>query len=249
MSFNLKHELHKMSGTWNKVKDYVPAAAGIAAAALMPASAPAILGYGLAAAGIGATSNSLAKKAQKEAEARQNQYNIEAEQREFEYTKQLNDLANAYNTPEAQMDRYIKAGINPYMASVSSGTQGSAGSVSTHATQATPFETLPQSMQRSFAIASAGMDLKERLLGLQAQTIRNEYLPAQIQATLENMVANSSLAKYSALTAEHDWNIIKNQKITTSKESGFLPRVDRLFTKGSSNLNDAYNEAMSRSWW
>lgn len=213
---------------WSKIKNFVPAVAGVTAAALTGgATAPLI-----ASAGLGLTSSMVNKDAQ-----------IDAEKREYEYTKQLNAEMNAYNTPEAQMERYIKAGINPYMASVSSGTQGSAGSVSTSSTNP------GAGFDRAVAIANAQADLKAKALANDAKKIENSYLPAQIEATIAESINKSALLKNQTLTQgitsdimNHDWNIIKNQSNTSSKETGLWPRLDRLFGKVQSNLNNAYNE-------
>ena len=87
---------------------------------------------GVIAAGIGAAGNVASQAAgnvrsQKKWEKRQKfleQQQMRAEQRQFDYNKQLQDYAysqnleqwnreNAYNSPSAQMARFSAAGLNP----------------------------------------------------------------------------------------------------------------------------------------
>lgn len=217
-----------MSNFLKQVGNYLPAVAGVTAAALTGGAAAPLL----AAGGLGLSSAMINADAQKDAERRQ-----------YDYTKQLNAEMNAYNTPESQMERYVKAGINPYMASVSSGTQGSAGSVSTSSTNP------GAGFDRAVAIANAQADLKAKSLANDAKTIENSYLPQQIEATIAESINKSALLKNQTLTQgitsdimNHDWNIIKNQSYTSSKETGLWPRLDRFFNKAQSNLNNTYNE-------
>lgn len=191
-----------LKSVWNSVKPYVPAIVGTVAGAYTGGTAGPLM----ALAGLGMSSSNEARKAQKD-----------AEQRQFNYTQQLNAEMNAYNTPEAQMERYIKAGINPYMASVSSGTQGSAGSVSTSSAGG-------DAINRAFTIANAVEDIRSKTLANDSQEITNEYLPAQIKATIGETLNKSSLAKYQAELAEHDAavNYLVGGNYATSKDNALF---------------------------
>lgn len=206
---------------WNSVKNYLPAVAGVTAAALTGgAAAPLIAG-----AGLGLSSAMVNKDAQ-----------LKSEQRQYEYTKQLNAEMNAYNTPEAQMERYIKAGMNPYMASVSSGTQGSAGAVSTSSTNP------GAGFDRAVAIANAQADLKAKALAIEKQGIENSYLPAQIESTIAETVNKSALLKNQALTAERDLALLNYLGANTiSSKDNWLTRVGGVITSKLSGNSGDFN--------
>lgn len=59
---------------------------------------------------------------------KQNAYNREAASTEFARNKEMWDLQNQYNSPEAQMARYKAAGLNPNLIYGSGGSAGNASS-------------------------------------------------------------------------------------------------------------------------
>ena len=111
----------------------------------------------------------------------QNEYNAKQAELSFqrnrdEWTRQF-DLQNAYNDPSAQMDRFRKAGINPYMASVGDGNSGA--SVSASGSTAASSSPVPY----ADAYSNPGSDFLQGV----------------------NNTAQSALSVYSALEKSHTY--------------------------------------------
>lgn len=77
--------------------------------------------------GAAAISGGVAAVSRKKSEQRQNQYNVDAENRQQKYI----DKQNEYNSPAEQMARYRAAGLNPYMVD-DPGNQGEINSAITN---------------------------------------------------------------------------------------------------------------------
>lgn len=102
----------------------------------------ALIGAGISAAGGVASSAAGNIRSQKKWQKRQDyleKQQIAAEQRQFDYNKDLQDYAysknleqwnreNAYNTPAAQMERYRNAGLNPNLIYSDGGAMAAANS-------------------------------------------------------------------------------------------------------------------------
>ncbi len=78
----------------------------------MPLSLPLaiLLGSAISAASAG-VGTAVSAVSRRKSEERQNQYNLDAEQRQQGYI----DDQNRYNSPKEQMNRYREAGLNPYL--------------------------------------------------------------------------------------------------------------------------------------
>lgn len=136
-----------------------------------------------------------------------------AEQRQFDYQVRLNDMMNEYNTPANQMARYIEAGMNPYMASVSSGTQGSAGSVSTSA----PNLNYGEFANKYQATMNADMDLELKKTKLLSDQIGLKMLPQTLQSEIDLKQAQAK-----NLNALSELNSNKSPKSIHSDPIGYI---------------------------
>ncbi len=87
--------------------------------------------------------------------------------------------ANAYNAPQAQMERLKEAGLNPNMI-YGSGTAAATGQTSTsmpkHQNYQTPVADLSQSLPNMLGILGQYADIKGKTLSNDAQAMTNYYL-------------------------------------------------------------------------
>lgn len=95
-----------------------------------------LIGAGLIAGGasllgnlFGWSSNKKATQSAYDAQIAANQSNEMLQYQNQEWQERMLDKTNAYNTPSAVKQRYLDAGINPYLAMVNGGTGGASGNI------------------------------------------------------------------------------------------------------------------------
>lgn len=169
----------------------------------------------LAAAGITAAA---AKRAQR----RQNKYNTQAAELEYQRNLEQWSRENDYNSPSKQMERLTQAGINPVLAYQSAGTTTAASSPQFEAPendyQAVMAPTLAQGVRDSY---SSFLDTMAQYQAIELQksqvenqNLMNERLRADLPYWNINAGNNSSILSSKADVAKHQVNIARfNEEI------------------------------------
>lgn len=96
--------------------------------------------------------------------------------------------ANAYNAPQAQMERLKAAGLNPNMI-YGSGSSAATGQTSTSMPKHQNYEqpTYTFNPQNMLGMLSQFMDIKGKKLSNDAQAINNEYLQEKLYLANKNL--------------------------------------------------------------
>lgn len=131
------------------------------------------------------------------ANKRQFKYQQRAMAQQQAYNKELWDYQNAYNTPQAQMERYEAAGLNPHLIYGSgAGASGNAGPISpteVPSQQAAKVENVPDIMMRHLQIKQMDAQYKATLQA--TQTARINAMLTQANIGLKNLETISKAAK------------------------------------------------------
>lgn len=148
-------------------------------------------------------------KANKEMNEANNQLQIQLwnEQKEYDYQKWQE--TNAYNTPAAQKQRYLDAGINPSLAmsNLSSGTADStAGGQSIPTTNPTRFESPANARiataQNILNTAQSISDQFKNYQDAQQTAIQNQWMNAEKAVNLGKEIGNTNLIKEGVYSAQ-----------------------------------------------
>lgn len=172
---------------------------------------------------------------------------VQAEYRNYLYTKKLMDYQNAYNSPSNQMKRLQDAGLNPMLVYGGGNVVGNqSGSGSAPSTQAVPLRRAREmDIMRYQALENQGLSnqlMQEQLL---AQRQRNDAFDVNQQAQLANVIENNNILKARsryeqamADIAEHDRNVITPGRHTTSKDGSYIALFDRNYSKELSSARE-----------
>lgn len=159
-------------------------------------------GYGAAAVGAGATA--LANYAvQAASNRRQFKYQKEAMALQQQYNKDLWDYQNAYNTPQAQMERLKAAGLNPYLiygsGSASAGNAAPIDSTEVPSRQATRAE-IPDLQLRRLSIRQADAQYAATMQAIESNKQKTALVAVQTSLrNLELMRESMRSKNYAAL--------------------------------------------------
>ncbi len=145
-----------------------------------------------------------------------NQLKYDKQLTDYQHKKNLEswNLQNAYNTPQAQMQRYQDAGINPHMVA-SSGSSGNAQSIA-------PYQSIQTEQTSGLegldgAIQNAGGTVQQ-YQQLKTARLQNDLTKEQSEKLrLENINKNFDLLDRRAYRGEHDINSAydKQSKLST----------------------------------
>lgn len=148
------------------------------------------------------------------------------EQKEYDYQKWKE--TNEYNTPAAQKQRYLDAGINPTLAlsNLTSGSAAStAGGQSTPPTTAATFESPAQARlgtaQNLLNVGSTISDLYKNYQQSQQTAIQNQWLNAEKAVNLGKEIRSSDLISegiYSAKRANRLGDLAFNANLQEQEE-------------------------------
>lgn len=150
----------------------------------------------------------------------QRQFDHNKEMAELEYQRNLElwNKQNAYNTPEAQMERFSKAGLNKNLI-YGQGSPGNAQNISSYQVDKTDMQQVPAlnvgdtlSQYNTFRIANAQVDNIKAQTELTRQREITESIQALIGgARLPGIKASSEISKVQSLYAKQVQENIVNQ--------------------------------------
>lgn len=162
---------------------------------------------------------------------------------------------NEYNSPANQMLRLQQAGLNPNLVYGGGNVTGNQSGLLKQ-DYSRDADVLQNALSTYMAIDNHDKDMQmkgEEILDMQHKNdmfnATFEYQKAK--ARMENRVlqAQERMAQAQANIMEHDWNVIKGQTKTTSKETGFWPRIDRFFGNRERDLKSSYDYIQEHKLW
>lgn len=194
-------------------------------------------------AAVGAITSASANKANKKLAAQQNDYNLQLQENEFqqntqqselEYERQLEmwNLQNEYNSPQAQIERYVSAGLNPNL--IYGSGSASAGN-SSSAPQYTAARFSAPHAERA-SVSPVNIDPYQAISNTQAYGIQ--------QAQKDNLMAQTEIATQEASNRRVD-NLLKLEELTgrrltnRQKEELFDDEIQRFHIENRRLSNQA----------
>ena len=178
------------------------------------------------AAGAVAASGLIGYIGQRQADARRNRLNREAAKQAMHYNQKQWQMQNEYNTPEAQMQRFKDAGLNPHLI-YGQGTPGNAQGIAPYQAPNMDFSAVinPQTMLDSYFnimqqkydagltyLKSTTEQLNQFILESQGVIKFSEAQIAKIQADIAEQTFDGSLEERKAQIAYNIAHSVIEQK-------------------------------------
>lgn len=152
---------------------------------------------------------------------KQQQYNRENMQSQYDYQLQMMNEINKYNSPSAVAQRYREAGISPLSAFSSGGAQGLASASSPpSSSNPSPVGATPDSLSLMGSSALSGLEALARIESIKEQTrgqkIDNDNKQEGYDLNFDNLKALTQLRTEQAINERTEGRILKIQEDATS---------------------------------
>ncbi|UPW41921.1 DNA pilot protein [Dipodfec virus RodF1_68] len=152
--------------------------------------------------------------------ALQHQYNLEAADHSFDLAQKAWNLENEYNTPSAQMERFMAAGLNPNLIY---GQQNTGGSLSAPSVSGSG---LPHVSGRA---GNSTFDVMEPIVALQNLAIGRENIKnLQTERGLKEAMITKVLAEIPLLNTRNESNQFDLSLKRELKENAIATAIQRL---------------------
>lgn len=138
----------------------------------------------------------------------QNRYNENRIDTENQYSRDTWDLENKYNSPQSQMARYSKAGLNPHLI-YGQGTPGNAGDLASGSMRAEQAE----SNGMSSPDAKGYTREQAETIALGQKVFNDQLQDKNLQAQTDNVEAQTDIARQEAINKATD-GLQKTQELS-----------------------------------
>lgn len=123
----------------------------------------------------------------------QHKYNQKLSEQQFNQNVAMWNMQNEYNSPIAQRQRLIEAGLNPAL------MYGNGGGSTGNATQMPQYQSFGQNITQNLLsgmqMAQISANIRKTNAEAEKQELENPYVGATAQAILDNYIANTDLTK------------------------------------------------------
>lgn len=186
------------------------------------------------------------QKAQREAQIRQHEFDVDMFNRQAQFSREERDNAREYNSPRAELERKLSAGINPYSAD-SSGMSPVASTPSQGNTVGADIEPMPNILG-----SAVNTYMQSRMLSMNQQKVNAEVRNIDADTNIKNARAQieRETVKEQILRIAEDskrsyWE--RKNAMSLYKQLDVQARYAEQLTKGQLSIQDIHvREAESR---